>query len=70
MTLYKSPEYNEIMRKTLDDLAEVLLAREAITQDILKLLAVPNQGDLDELYKEIYLLKKKIKKLEKSQKKE
>jgi hypothetical protein len=70
MTLYKSPEYSEIMRKTLDDLAEVLLAREAITQDLLKSMSVPNQSDLDDLYKEIYLLKKKVRKLEKSQKKE
>lgn len=67
MTLYKSPEYNEIMRKTLDDLAEVLSARESITQDLLKFMSVPNQSDLDELYKEIYLLKKKIRKLEKGQ---
>ena len=56
------------MRKTIDDLAELLAAREAINQDVLKLMSVPNQGDLDDLYKEIYLLKKKIRKLEKNQK--
>ncbi len=67
MTLYKSPEFSKIMRKTIDGLTEVLAAREAITQDLLKFLAVPNQSDLDELYKEIYLLKKKIRKLEKNQ---
>jgi hypothetical protein len=68
MTLYKSPEFNKIMRKTIDDLAEVLAAREAINQDFLKFMSVPNQGDLDELYKEIYLLKKKIRRLEKNKK--
>ena len=67
MTLYKSPEFSQIMRKTIDGLTEVLAAREAITQDLLTLLAVPNQSDLDDLYKEIYLLKKKVKKLEKNQ---
>jgi hypothetical protein len=68
MTLYKSPEFRKIMRKTIDDLAELLAAREAINQDVLKFMSVPNQADLDDLYKEIYLLKKKIRKLEKNQK--
>ena len=68
MTLYKSPEFSKIMRKTIDDLTELLAAREAINQDVLKFMSVPNQGDLDDLYKEIYLLKKKIRKLEKNQK--
>ena len=68
MTLYKSPEFSKIMRKTIDDLGELLAAREAINQDVLKFMSVPNQGDLDDLYKEIYLLKKKIRKLEKNQK--
>jgi polyhydroxyalkanoate synthesis regulator phasin len=43
------------------------MARETITQDMLKGLAVPTQKDLDELYREIYNLKKKIRKLEKRQ---
>ena len=67
MTLYKSPEFSKIMRKTIDGLTEVLSAREAITQDLLTFLAVPNQSDLDDLYKEIYLLKKKVRQLEKNQ---
>jgi len=67
MTLYKSPEYLSVMGKTLTALEEFLMARETITQDVLKGLAVPTQKDLDELYREIYILKKKIRKIEKKQ---
>jgi hypothetical protein len=65
MTLYKSPEYLSVMGKTLTALEEFLMARETITQDVLKGLAVPTQKDLDELYREIYILKKRIQKIEK-----
>lgn len=65
MTLYKSPEYLSVMGKTLTALQEFLMARETITQDVLKGLAVPTQKDLDELYREIYILKKRIQKIEK-----
>lgn len=64
MTLYKSPEYLSVMGKTLTALEEFLIARETITQDMLKGLAVPTQKDLDELYREIYTLKKRIRKFE------
>lgn len=67
MTLYKSPEYLSVMGKTLTALEEFLMARETITQDVLKGLAVPTQKDLDELYREIYILKKRIRKIEKKQ---
>jgi len=42
-----------------------MTARNAITQDLLKTMAVPTQDELDELYKELYQLKKRIKILEK-----
>ncbi|MGA8239333.1 MAG: poly(R)-hydroxyalkanoic acid synthase subunit PhaE [Desulfobacterales bacterium] len=67
MTLYKSPEYLSVMGKTLTALQEFLMARETITQDVLKGLAVPTQKDLDELYREIYILKKRIQKIERKQ---
>ena len=67
MTLYKSPEYLSVMDKTLTALEEFLMARETIAQDMLKMLALPTQKELDELYREIYNLKKKIRSLEKQQ---
>ncbi|AFM27206.1 poly(R)-hydroxyalkanoic acid synthase subunit PhaE [Desulfomonile tiedjei] len=64
-TLFKSPEYLETLRKTLDSVNEFIIARSQILQDTLKVLPVPSQQEMDELYKEIYLLKKKIRNLEK-----
>ncbi|MFZ0240960.1 MAG: poly(R)-hydroxyalkanoic acid synthase subunit PhaE [Desulfobacterales bacterium] len=65
MTLYKSPEYLSVMHKTLSALEEFFIARDTITHDMLKTLAIPTQKDLDELYREIYLLKKRIRNFEK-----
>ena len=64
MSLFKSPEYIVAMSKTLEVLEDFVAARNTITQDILNTLSMPNQKDLDELYKELYHLKKRIKILE------
>ena len=65
MSLFKSPDYVTVMGKTLDAFEDFVEARNAITQDVLKAMAMPTQDELDELYKEMYLLKKRIKLLEK-----
>ncbi len=65
MSLFKSPEYILAMSKTLEVLEDFVAARNTITQDILNTLSMPNQKDLDELYKELYHLKKRVKILEK-----
>jgi uncharacterized coiled-coil DUF342 family protein len=65
MSLFKSPEYVSAMAKTLGALEDFIAARNAITQDFLKTMAVPTQDELDELYKDLYQLKKRIKILEK-----
>ena len=53
------------MGRALDTLQEFLKARDAVIQDWLKAMAMPTQTDLDDLYKEMHLLKKRIRKLEK-----
>ncbi len=65
MTLFKSPEYNRTVARTLDTMGEFLVAKQRILQDMLQLLPVPTQREMDELYKELYVLKKRIKELEK-----
>ena len=65
MTLFQSPEYTQAMSKTLDSLSKYSAAKNDFLQDMLNTLPVPTQKEMDELYKEIYLLKKKIKMLEK-----
>lgn len=65
MTLFKSTEYTRIMGKTLKALEEFSAAKTAVLQDLLNVLPIPNQKEMDELYREIYLLKKRVKMLEK-----
>lgn len=67
MTLFKSPEYNRTLAFILDALGEFTIAREELLQDALKLFPLPTYRDMDELYREIYLLKKRVKELEKKE---
>ena len=67
MTLFKSPEYTRAMADTLAALQDFTAAKDEVWQDILSQYPVPTQKEIDELYKEIYLLKKRIKALEKRQ---
>jgi len=67
MTLFQSPEYTRALNKTLDSLSEFSAAKKEILQDTIQhTLPVPTQKEMDELSKEIYLLKKRIKALEKN----
>ncbi len=68
MTLFKSPEYTQELRRTLNALGEYTVARQKILEDALRMLPVPTQKDMDDFYKEIYLLKKRIRELEKKSK--
>ena len=66
MTLFQSLEYTLAMNKTLDSLTEFSAAKKETLQDTLfYMLPVPTQKEMDELYKEIYVLKKRIRELEK-----
>jgi len=67
MQLFKSQEYLEVMGRTLETLEDFVATRDSIVQDMLKWMSVPNQRDMDDLHREIYRLKKKIRRLEKSQ---
>ncbi len=66
MTLSQSFEYTQLLHKTLHSMSEFSEAKKELLQDtLLYMLPVPTQKEMDELYKEIYLLKKRIKELEK-----
>lgn len=65
MTLFQSEEYGQHLRKTMTSISEFSQAKKEVLQDTLSILPVPTQKEMDELYKEIYLLKKKIRTLEK-----
>jgi len=68
MMLFQSPEYIQTMHQTLDSLVEFSTAKKEVLQDMLKIFPVPTQQEMDELCKELYLLKKRIKALEKEKK--
>ncbi|MGB3211118.1 MAG: poly(R)-hydroxyalkanoic acid synthase subunit PhaE [Desulforhopalus sp.] len=65
MELFKQPEYADLMGKSLCALNEFVEARQSIINDLLKQVNIPTNQDLDELSKEIYLLKKRVRLLEK-----
>lgn len=67
MELFKQPEYIDSLTKTLGALEEYSAARQAVVNDLLKAYAIPSHNDLDDLYKEIYLLKKRIRAFERKQ---
>lgn len=66
MELFKQQEFAETLQKTIEALSDYITARQAIINDVLKAMAVPTHEDLDELYKEIHLLKKRIRNFEKN----
>ena len=66
MTLFQSPEYVECLNQSMEALGEFTRARRAVLQDVIKTLPVPTEQDMDELHKELYLLKKQIKQLKKA----
>lgn len=60
MELFKQPEFPVALGKTLQALNEFQRSRQAVINDLLRFLSVPTQDDLDELYKEIHVLKKRL----------
>jgi class III poly(R)-hydroxyalkanoic acid synthase PhaE subunit len=69
MTLFKSPEYTQVLGNTLNAVEEYTAARQQLLQDMMQMFQMPTNKEMDELYKEIYELKRKVKKLEKESKK-
>lgn len=64
MTLYKSPEYKKTLSTLFHHLSEFIISRNEVLQDILQSLPVPTYKEMDELYKDLYVLKKRVKYLE------
>jgi class III poly(R)-hydroxyalkanoic acid synthase PhaE subunit len=65
MSLFQSDQYTETMARTINAFNEFLAARNQVLEDALKLLPVCTHRDMDELSREIYQLKKRIRILEK-----
>jgi polyhydroxyalkanoate synthase subunit PhaE len=65
MTLFKSAEYTRSLSKLLHAAQGFKAARQEVLIDLLGNLPIPTNKEMDELYKELYLLKKKVRELEK-----
>ena len=68
MQMLQSPEYNQALNSVINTHADHKAAQGHILKAFLHQLQIPTNKEMDELYKEIYLLKKKIRVLEKKQK--
>jgi len=65
MNLFKSKEYTDTLHRTLVRLEDMIIAKNKAMCDLLQLIPVPTHQDVEDLYKEFHLLKKRVKELEK-----
>ena len=65
MTLFQTPEYNETLARTIGTLADFSAAKDAMLEDVLSNLPVAKRSDFDDMARELYELKKRVRKLEK-----
>jgi class III poly(R)-hydroxyalkanoic acid synthase PhaE subunit len=65
MTLFQSGEFTRALSHTLNALGDFTLAKQGLWADALEALSLPSRREMDELYREIYRLKKQTKMLAK-----
>ncbi len=63
MAQLESSEYTEGLNRMLDATVQYRSAKDEVMYDFLENFPIPTNRDMDELYKEIYTLKKKVKKV-------
>jgi len=61
MTLFQSEEYIRTLIHTLHTLEDYTLAKEELLSESMAAMGLPTRREMDELYREIYLLKKSMK---------
>ena len=64
MALLRSDDYMNTLRQTLNSLHDFRAARAEFFMDQLQNLPIPTNRDMDELYKDLHILKKRVKELE------
>ncbi len=63
MKLLQSGEYTEVLKNTIDSLAEYRKSKDEVICQILKDIPIPTNKDMDDVYKELYMVKKQVKEL-------
>jgi hypothetical protein len=61
MTLFQSAEYIRTLTHTLHALEDFTTAKQELLSEAMAALGLPTRRELDDLYREIYLLKKSVK---------
>jgi len=64
MSLFQSPEYITTLSLTVSALAEFIAVRDDTLEDILKFFPVARKSDMDDMARELYEIKKRLRKLE------
>jgi hypothetical protein len=65
MTLFQSAEYARTLVHTLTALQDFTMAKDALMAEAMEALSLPSRRDLDDLYREMYILKKSLKEMAK-----
>ena len=68
MTLFQTPEYVDTLSRTVNALADYSDARNAVLEDMFNQLPVATRSDMDDMARELYEVKKRLRKLEKAKK--
>jgi class III poly(R)-hydroxyalkanoic acid synthase PhaE subunit len=67
LDLLRSPEYTESLKNTVMALKDFRMARQQYLIDLLQDIPVPTHKEMDEVYKDLYELKKRLRRLEKKE---
>jgi hypothetical protein len=65
INLFKSKEYTDVLHRTLNQMNDFIIIRNKTLEDFFQLLPIVTHKEIDDLYKEFHLLKKRVKELEK-----
>ncbi|MHB9072665.1 MAG: poly(R)-hydroxyalkanoic acid synthase subunit PhaE [Desulfobaccales bacterium] len=65
MTLFQSAEYARTLVHILTALQDFTMAKDALMAEAMEALSLPSRRDLDDLYREMYMLKKSLKEMAK-----
>ncbi len=63
MTLLQSPEYTQALDNTISSLVEYREAKDDLLSDVLQFFPIPTNKEMDALYKEFHVLKRRIREL-------
>ena len=68
MTLFQTTEYNQSLGNTITALTAFTEAKDAVFEDMLRSVPVASRSELDDLAREVYELKKRLRRLEAAEK--